>query len=421
MLKSRAVSISICGINHKTAALALREQWVINEKFLPEALRQLSAQTAASEVLILSTCNRLEIYAVDTEKAALYAWLSHYFAVAIETLEPLLYYYKDEAAVQHILRLACGTDSMIIGEQQILGQLKTAYNVAVQSGTIGKQFNDLLPFTFSSAKKIRTDTAINRYPVSVAYAAVSLAKQIFTDLQQTSVLLIGAGSTVELAAQYLFELPVQRIIIANRTLERAKKIAQNFSAQSITISEIPRHLPHIDIIFSSTSSQLPLIGKGLIERILKKRRHKPIFMVDLAVPRDIEPEVGELEDIYLYNIDDLEHVIKENQQDRLLAAAQAEKMILLEAAHFKHWQNFLKSVPAIRDYRQQVEQMRAANVVKALASLQRGEPAVNVINQLSHQLANKLMHQPTIQMRQAAYQGQHDLLVWTKKMLDSKL
>jgi len=404
------------GLNHTTAPLAIRERFFVAAANIPGLLSELTAFSA--EILVLSTCNRLEIY--GTENAANQALTKHladYFALPIGEFEPLLYHYVDQDAVVHLTRVACGLDSMVVGEPQVLGQLKEAYRLAEQNDAIGKHFSQLLPFIFASAKKVRTETAVGQHPVSMASSAISLAKHIFNDLKQTRVLLIGAGEMIQLAAQHLFDVPVAKIIIANRSRERAQSLAEQVNGESIAIGEIPQYLADIDMVFSCTASQLPILGKGLVERSLKTRKHKPMFMVDLAVPRDIEAEVAELPDVYLYNIDDLQHVLQENQRLRAQAANEADKMIEVEIAHFDRWKNSLEVMPTIKAYREQIEAWRIASVTKALQDLQQGKAAADVVEELSRQLANKLMHEPTVQMRQASYEGQHDLLSWAKKLL----
>jgi glutamyl-tRNA reductase len=394
------MSITVCGLNHKTAPLSLREQCVVTTERLPVILQSLGEQIGSQEAMLLSTCNRLEIYGFQSCENKMSQWLANHFGMEQTNLQPHLYCYQDDAAIQHILRVACGVDSMIVGESQVLGQLKAAYNTAVQVDTINKQLSNVFPFVFSAAKKIRTETSIGQFPVSVAYAAISLAKTVVSDLSKARVLLIGAGDMMELAAKYLSEGGVREIIVANRTLERAQELAKTFSGIPITIGNIPKYLPNVDIVFSSTASQLPIIGKGLMERVLKQRKQKPIFMVDLAVPRDVEPEVGQIPGVHLYNIDDLENVIKENQQDRLSAAQQAETMIAEQVTHFKRQKNTRESVPLIRQYRDHVEEIRSETVEKALQELHAGKPAADIIETLSRQLANKLMHAPTLQMRE---------------------
>ena len=299
------------GINHKTASVAVRERVAFTPEKLVEALRELCRLTPSREAAILSTCNRSELYLEQDALAVdeVLAWLADFHPLNVAELRDCAYVHADEAAVRHMMRVACGLDSLVLGEPQILGQMKSAYAVAREAGTVGPLLGRLFQATFSTAKTVRTDTAIGENPVSVAFAAVSLAKQIFADLHRSQALLIGAGETITLVARHLYEQGVKRIVVANRTLERASQLAEQFGAHAVLLSEIPNELVNSDIVISSTASQLPILGKGAVERALKQRRYKPIFMVDIAVPRDIEPEVGNLDDVYLYTVDDLHEVI----------------------------------------------------------------------------------------------------------------
>jgi glutamyl-tRNA reductase len=322
-----------------------------------------------------------------------------------------------------MLRVASGLDSMVLGEPQILGQMKDAYSAATEAGTVGKLLSKLFQHTFSVAKQVRTDTAIGSSPVSVAFAAVSLARQIFGDLNGLTALLIGAGETIELAARHLHENNVGRMIIANRTLARAQTLAAEFDAYAISLGDIPAHLAEADVIISSTASQLPILGKGSVERALKLRKHKPMFMVDIAVPRDIEPEVDELDDVYLYSVDDLKDIIEENMASRREAARQAEEIIDTQVSHFMSWLQSLDAVDTLRAYRESAELQRDEMLNKARARLACGNDPEQVIQELATQLTNKLIHQPSVQMRQASMNGRQELLDAARELfsLDDKL
>ena len=313
------------GINHKTASVDVRERVAFTPEQLVEALQQLCRLTPSREAAILSTCNRSELYLEQDQLSAdeVLRWLADYHRLNLDELRACAYIHQDNDAVRHMMRVAAGLDSMILGEPQILGQMKSAYAVAREAGTVGPLLGRLFQATFSTAKTVRTDTAIGENPVSVAFAAVSLAKQIFADLHRSQALLIGAGETISLVARHLHDQGVKRIVVANRTLERASQLAEQFGAHAVLLADIPQELAHSDIVISSTASQLPILGKGAVERALKQRKHKPMFMVDIAVPRDIEPEVGELDDVYLYTVDDLHEVIEENLKSRQGAAQAA--------------------------------------------------------------------------------------------------
>lgn len=400
------------GINHKTAPVEIREKVAFSPEKVRDALRDLLGHEAVNEAVILSTCNRTEVYCGLDYPAndAVLEWLSEYHQLPLEAISPYIYAYMDSDAVQHILRVASGLDSLVLGEPQILGQIKEAYMTANAAGSMGAQLNRLFQHTFAVAKQVRTDTAIGASPVSVAFAAVSLAKQIFTDLSRHTVLLIGAGETIELVARHLREHHVERMIVANRTVERANELARVFDAQAIALPAIPEHMANADIIITSTASPLPILGKGMVESALKQRKHRPMFMVDIAVPRDIEPEVGELRDVYLYTVDDLHEVIEENRKSRQEAAMQAEDIIATQVAHFMGWLRSLDAVDAIRTYRDKAHHLRDDALVNARRQLLAGKDPQEVVNELARVLTNKLIHEPSVQMKHAAYHGEQDLL-----------
>lgn len=400
------------GLNHNTAPIAVREKLAFTPENTANSLQQLAQLPAVNEAAILSTCNRTEIYCGlnDDRQDELVDWLKDHQQLQHHNLYDYLYSHTDSHAIRHMSRVACGLDSMILGEPQILGQMKTAYHTACQAGTLGKYLGKLFQHTFSVAKKVRTDTAIGSSPVSVAFAAVRLAHQIFGDLNQQTALLIGAGETIELTARHLHEHHIGRLIVANRTLEKAHAIASQGNGYAISIGELPEHLAEADIIVSSTASQLPILGKGSVESALKTRKHKPMFMVDLAVPQDIEPEVGQLNDVYLYNVDDLKNCIEEGLQTRREAAEKAEDIINTQVTHFLAWLRAQDAVKTIQSMRQQAELTRDASLNKALMSLKAGKPAEEVIQLLARRLTNKLIHQPSVQMREAGMQGDELLL-----------
>ena len=308
------------------------------------------------------------------------------------------------------MEVACGLDSMVLGEPQIAGQMKEAYARANESGTLGQLLGKLYQRVFAVSKQVRTDTGIGSSPVSVAFAAVSLAKQIFGDLEETTVLLVGAGETIELTTRHLHSQGVKKIIIANRSIERAQKLADEFAAEAISLQHIATHLHRSDIVISSTASPLPIIGKGTVERALKQRKHEPIFMVDLAVPRDIEPEVSELDDIYLYSVDDLQSVINENMESRLQAAEQAREIIDTQVSHFLSWQRSLGAVDVIAQIRQHTQDLSNEVLSKAKKQLAAGQDAEQVLEFLANTLTNKFLHQPSTQLRQASQDNRDHIL-----------
>ncbi len=399
------------GINHKTAPLSLREQAAFDPQALPAALKGVTA-VGADEAAILSTCNRTELYCgVKTQASErLVEWFCDYHHLTTRLVRPHLYIHSGRAAVAHAFRVASGLDSLVLGEPQILGQMKDAFAAAHDTGTTGKLLNRLFQHTFSVAKQVRTETAIGAHAVSVAFAAVSLARRIFENLADRSVLLIGAGEMVELAARHLKEQGVGRMVVANRTVERASALGDIYGAQAISLLELPDQLSGADIVISCTASLLPILGKGAVERAIKARKHRPMFLVDLAVPRDIEVEVGELADVYLYSIDDLKDVIEENRQSRQAAARQAEVIIENEVVEFMRWVRSLHSVPTVRALRSAIETTRDAEVERARRALARGEPADQVLLRLAHALTNKFMHGPSTALRAADSKGDIDLI-----------
>ncbi len=391
------------GINHQTAPVEIREKVTFAPEQMDQALRQAASLKEVNEAVIVSTCNRTELYC---EVGANYAnsvadWLSEFHKLDNGSLTPYLYQYRDQQATHHLFRVASGLDSLVLGEPQILGQLKTAYDKACANQTVKTVLGRLFQHGFTVAKKVRTDTAIGSNPVSVAFAAVSLSKQIFGDLSSLHALMIGAGETIELAARHLKGQKIGGITIANRTVERAQALASELDARAITIGDIPEALVKADIVISSTASQLPILGKGATESALRKRKHRPIFMVDLAVPRDIEAEVGDLDDVYLYTVDDLKEVIDENRRSREEAANEALDIIETEVLHFDHWIRTHQSADEIRLLRGNADAIREECLAKARMLLANNEDPMKVLESLSSNLTNKLMHGPTIQMRRA--------------------
>lgn len=414
----------IAGINHKTAPVVLREMVAFSVEQLPEALRNASEHLDNCEVAILSTCNRTEIYcSTHTSNISfdqIIDWLTQYHGADYQLLANHAYYHEDREAVRHIMRVACGLDSMVLGEPQILGQLKTAYANAQEAETARTGLNRLFQHSFTTAKQIRTNTAINQQPVSIAFAATQLARQIFSDLTKSTTLLIGAGETIELVARHLFQQGVTDIIVANRTLSRAQHLIDQFNGRAVLLSDLAMVLPEVDIVVSSTASPVPVLGKGAVEKALKKRRHNPMFMVDLAVPRDIEPEASELADIFLYTVDDLNGVIEDNIQQRREAAKQAEAMIETDIFEFMTRVRTLDAVRLLRRFRENTEMLRDAELEKALQSLSKGADPQLVLRQFARSLTNKLMHEPSIQMKQAAASGNQEQLDWAEDLLGLK-
>lgn len=420
--KSACIHMSLfaVGINHKTAPLELREKLAFQPEQLPEALRDLQQQPYINEATILSTCNRTEIYCDASLQAKPCEWLAQHYALPYQQLTSSLYTYHDEAAVQHIIRVASGLDSMVLGEPQILGQLKSAFVQAQNAGAVGTHLQRLFQWVFATSKRVRHDTQIGVNPVSVAYTAVHLARRIFADLSKRSVLLIGAGETIELAAQYLVSQGIQQLFLTNRNHARAQQIGQRWGAQVFPLEQLTQYLGSADIVIAATSSPLPLLGKGSVETALKQRKRQPILMLDIAMPRDIEPEVAQLADVYLYNIDDLKALAAENQKSRQAAAIKAEQLIQIEVAHFMRQLQALEAVPTIKAYREHIAGMREQTVNQALRALASGAQPNEVIIELAQRLTNKIMHGPSAQLRRAAYEGDLNSLDLARRFLNIK-
>ena len=408
------------GINHKTAPVDIRENVSFAPERIGDALKDLVSTASFNEAAILSTCNRTELYCAMNEfsENRLIHWFSDFHRLQQEKIRPYTYIYDNNHAVRHMFRVASGLDSLVLGEPQILGQMKTAFTTASEAGSVGKLLNRLFQHTFRSAKQVRTDTAIGNSPVSVAFAAVSLAKQIFGDLNEKTVLLIGAGETIELAARHIHETGIGRMIVANRTVERAHHLAEEFGGYAISLTEIADHLAEADIVISSTASPMPILGKGAVESALKARRHKPMFMVDIAVPRDIESEVDQLDDVYLYTVDDLQEVIQENMKSRQDAAKQAEEIIDTQVVHFMDWIESQDSVEAIRIFRAQAERTQAEMLAKSRKMLAAGENPEHILEVLTHQLTNKLIHAPCARLKAAENEEREALIAGINKLFD---
>lgn len=410
------------GINHKTAPVEVRERVAFSESGIEPALRALTARPDVEEASILSTCNRTEVIANLNrgDSHAVSDWFIDYFQNSDVDLSRFLIDRRSDSAISHMFRVASGLDSMVIGEPQILGQMKRSYVLAQQAGTIGKYLNRLFQHTFSVAKKVRTDTGIGASAVSVAYAAVTLAKHIFDNLSNQTALLIGAGETIELTTKHLIRANIGELIIANRTLEKAQTLADELGGQAIALSDIPRYLPKADIVVTSTASQLPILGKGLVESAVRRRKHKPMLMVDLAVPRDVEPQVDDLRDVYLYSIDDLRHIVEENRNSREQAIVSAEGIIDVETDSFKRWMHGQQATPIVKSYRDKAYQVRDDELARALAAIERGAAPADVLEHLAHTLTNKLIHSPSVAVSEAGRNRDSELLESACKVLQIK-
>ena len=383
------------GINHQTAPLSVREQVVFHADNLTTALRELVDRRPVQEAAIISTCNRTEVYCSTEDPRAAVDWMAGYHRLKTQQIEPYVYQLPQEKAVKHAFRVASGLDSMVLGEPQILGQFKQAVRAAQAAGTLGVLLHKLFQRTFAVAKSVRSETEIGAATVSMASAAVGLAQRIYPSIAEQSMLFIGAGEMIELTATHFAAYHPRRMTFANRTLERAQALADRFLGRAITLNELPSQLATHDIVVSSTASTLPIIGKGLTESALRARKHRPMLMYDLAVPRDIEGEVGALDDVFLYTVDDLGKIAREGMEVRGNAVTQAEAIIENQVTDFMHWLGNRELVPTIRALRDSAERARRHEMERALRRLAKGDDPRAVIEQLSHALAAKLTHAPT--------------------------
>lgn len=396
------MQLTAVGLNHQTAPLSIREKLAFAAAALPKAVRNLARSNAATEAVILSTCNRTELYCVgDSEE--IIRWLADYHSLPIEEIRPYLYALDMQETVRHAFRVACGLDSMVLGEPQILGQIKDAVRVAQEQESMGKKLNALFQKTFSVAKEVRTDTAVGENSVSMAAASVKLAEQIFPDIGDLNVLFIGAGEMIELVATYFAAKNPRLMTVANRTLARAQELCDKLgvNAEPCLLSDLPAILHDYDVVVSSTASQLPIVGKGMVERALKQRQSMPLFMLDLAVPRDIEAEVGDLNDAYLYTVDDMVNIVQSGKEARQKAAAAAETLVSEKVAEFVRQQQGRQSVPLIKALRDEGEKARKQVLENAMKQLAKGATAEEVLERLSVQLTNKLLHSPTQTLNKA--------------------
>jgi glutamyl-tRNA reductase len=391
-----------CGVNHHTAPVSIRERVAFPPDILPKALADVTGERRiAREAAILSTCNRTEIYCNTKEPDGVADWMAGFHGLPAKEVKPYLYLLPRDQAANHAFRVASGLDSMVLGETQILGQMKQAAERAHDAGTLGLLLNKLFQRTFSVAKEVRTATEIGANTVSMSAAAVTLAERIFPGIAGQSVLFIGAGEMIELVATHFAAKNPKRIMVVNRTIERARDLANKFGGEAAALNSLPELLADFDILVTSTASPLPIVGLGLVERAIKTRKHRPMFMVDLAVPRDIESEVGELSDVFLYTVDDLGEVVRQGHDSRQSAVSQAETIISARVHEFMHWMDTRKTVPVIRNLRDHGERLRRHELDKAHRALARGDDPQQVLEALSRGLLNKLLHDPSHILNQA--------------------
>lgn len=394
------MQLYVIGVNHTTAPIQIREHVAFDSEHLGSALRELTLHDA-SEAAILSTCNRTELYCSTDNPAKPLQWLSQYHKLETDSIQPYIYTLPDNEAVKHAFRVASGLDSMVLGEPQILGQFKQSVKIAQDAGTLGTLLHKLFQRTFEVAKEVRTNTDIGANSISMAAAAVKLAQRIFGDISNQKVLFIGAGEMIALCADHFAAQKPKAMVVANRTLERGEELAEKIGGQAILLNDLPERFAEFDIVVTSTASQLPIIGLGMVESAIKARRHRPIFMVDLAVPRDIEAEVAELDDVFLYTVDDLAQVVTDGMVNRQEAAIDAELIVQARVENFMHWMKKRDAVPTIKALRDQAEATRKAELEKALKLIQKGESPDKVLEALSTALTNKFLHAPSHALNQA--------------------
>lgn len=411
------MSLFALGINHHAASVTEREKIALTVGATSDIIGDLFSHPAVDEAVVLSTCNRTEIYSVTKCHNAVKEWLRRHYQQETPLLNKL-YEHHDLQVIKHLMAVASGLNSMIVGEPQILGQLKRAYHVACEKGTIGKQFRQLFPAVFETAKLVRTETDIGSHAVTLAYAVIQLAKKQLFNLEDSVVMLIGSGETVELIADYLYQHNVKRVMIANRTLTRAHQLARRYRGIPLPLSEMPQILPQADIIISAVTRNQPVLSAAQIQQAQQQRDHKPVFIADLGVPRNIDSAVAGIHSVRLHNMDSLQHVITENQQSRYLAVDKARDIIEMRAAHYLRLLRVREASDTIRHYRQKMESWRDQSLNAGYNRLKKGEDPKTVIKMLANQLTQKFMHPPTVKLREACYAEEAALLDTIKEIYE---
>lgn len=399
-----------CGLNHKTAPIHVREKVASTPATQDLLLNKLVNLPSVTEAALLSTCNRTEIYCNTEEPDLLVDWLAKEHHLPQDSLSPFFYLHQEHQGIKHVLRVASGLDSMMLGEPQILGQMKQAYQQACRLGTIKAQLRPMFEYVFSASKRIRTRSGIGTNPISIAYAAAQLINQTFSNARPLNVFLIGSGETARLVAKYLHEPGIHRFMVASRTLDNAKKLALDFNGSALSIGDIPQYLAHADVVISATACPLPFINKGLVEHALAQRAQQTMFFLDLAMPRDIEADVAELPSVHLYNVDDLQNRIQKGMAERRNAAFQAEQLIEHELNNYIMWHRSLKANSVICDYRDKMQELAQKELNRTLKKLASGQDQQQSLTEFSERLLNKLIHHPTTAFKQMAWDNQENLL-----------
>lgn len=413
------------GLNHKTAGIGLREKLAINTNLMVETIDEIMHSAHVNAVVLVSTCNRTEIYLEASSLRSVIRWLKQRREMKASDLKPYSYLYLDLEAARHLMQVASGLDSMVLGEAEIVGQLKFSYQLALQQGHVSKSLGRLFQSAFSVAKKVRTQTDIGVNPISVAYLAVRLAERIFAHISEQTVLIIGAGDTARLLLKHLCSAGVKNFFIANRTIERSQDMLRDVMVdcvvELIDLSLVPDYLPRADIVVTATAAPLPIVGKGMVEQAIKARKHRPMFMIDLSVPRNIELQVRDISDVYLYGIDDLQTIAAEHKRYRFNAAKQADMIIDGEATKFMSWLQSQHEISTIQAFRHNCEIQRDQALSEALQQLHSGKDAEQVVHRLAHVMLNRIIHQPTVQMREASTKGDTEFLAMVRKLFNIEL
>ncbi|STY28387.1 glutamyl tRNA reductase [Legionella wadsworthii] len=407
-----------CGLNHKTAPINVREKVALSPATQDSFMLRLLKLPGVHEAAILSTCNRTEIYCETQDPQSIAHWLSKEHQIPLNSLSPFLYMHKGYQGIKHLLRVASGLDSMMIGEPQILGQMKQAYQHACSLETIRTELRPIFEYVFSASKRVRTQSGVGNNPVSVAYAAVQLIGQLFTEYKTLNVFLIGSGETAALVAKYLRQQGVERFMVASRTLENAEKLAHSFNGKTVPITNIADYLPQADVVVSATNCPVHFIDKNLVEHALQQK-NKPMFFLDLSVPRDVEDRIKELDQVQLYNIDDLHFMTTRGMEERRHAALHAEKLIDDELNKYIRKHRSLKAKKVICDYRSQMQDLAQKELERALKKLSAGQCQQLVLNEFSERLVNKLTHNPTAGLRQIAKDGREDLFTLAQYLFNT--
>ena len=410
------MTVYLFGINHQSASIAVRERLVVSNTMMQAVLEQIKQCEGGCEVVIVSTCNRLEMIVIADSDQPVLVWLKQRYQSVCDDFDALLYQYQGDQVLTHLIRVASGLDSMLLGEPQILGQMKTAYKMACTFDCVGSNCQRLFPAVFSAAKLVRHQSNIGGYVTSLAYLVMTLIQKVFSDPSSCQLLLVGASETNQLILKYCQDHGLANIWVANRSIDHAKTFCQAHGGQPVSMIDIPRLLTAVDVVVSATTSQLPIIGKGAVESAQSHRKYRPLLMVDLAVPRDVEAHCTDIEQVYLYNIDDLQCMLFDNKSQQSQARVRAEQLVEEQVCRYIKAERLASTADVIVEYRQQVYRLFDTELTKALALLKQGDEPVQVMQQFSKAVANKVMHQPTQLLREALVDNHPEKLDWMKRL-----